>query len=123
MLTGATLTARAFSKGLGPIGGLGSFIVTIAVVLFAVSTGISWSYYGDRAVEFLFGPVAIPIYRWTFVAFFFFGCILPLEAVWTFGDVALGLMTFPNLLAIFLLAGGVVRMTREYFARDHKKYS
>ena len=107
LLNGAPLTARAFQKQLG---GFGQLIVTLGVILFAVSTGISWSYYGDRAVEYLFGPVAIPIYRWAFIFFFFVGAVLPLKAVWTYGDVALGLMTFPNLVAVLLLSGTVTRM-------------
>jgi AGCS family alanine or glycine:cation symporter len=115
LLTGAPLTAAAFRHGLG---GFGNLIVTIAVVLFAVSTGISWSYYGDRATEFLVGSWAIPIYRWVFIFFFFMGGVLPLTAVWTYGDVALGLMTFPNLIAVILLSGAVARMTREYFSRE-----
>lgn len=119
LLTGAPLTARAFGNALG---GAGNLIVTLAVILFAVSTGISWSYYGDRSVEYLFGPGAIPIYRWVFILFFFTGSILPLSAVWTFGDVALGLMTFPNLIAVLLLSGGVARATTEYFSREHKAY-
>ena len=119
LLTGAELTAHSFSKELGDLGDL---IVTLAVVLFAVSTGISWSYYGDRSTEYVFGSWAIPIYRWVFVAFFFLGGILPLKAVWTFGDVALGLMSFPNLIALVLLSGSVVAMTREYFSREHKPY-
>jgi AGCS family alanine or glycine:cation symporter len=92
------------------------------VILFAVSTGISWSYYGDRSVEYLFGPAAIPIYRWVFIFFFLVGAVLPLEAVWTYGDVALGLMTLPNLIGVFLLSGGVAAATREYFSREHKPY-
>ncbi len=92
------------------------------MILFAVSTGISWSYYGDRSVEYLFGAKAIPIYRWLFIFFFFMGSILPLRAVWTFGDVALGLMTLPNLLAILLLTGGVARLTKDYYSREHKPY-
>jgi AGCS family alanine or glycine:cation symporter len=119
LLNGAPLTGHAFEKGLGR---LGSVIVTLAVVLFAVSTGISWSYYGDRSVEYLFGSAAIPVYRWVFVAFFFFGAVLPLKAVWTYGDVALGLMTFPNLVAVLLLTGGVAVATREYLSRDHRPY-
>ncbi|ANM32387.1 transporter [Acidobacteria bacterium Mor1] len=119
-LTGADLTAAAFSQGLP--GTWGQHLVTIAVILFAVSTGVSWSYYGDRMVEYLVGPKAIKFYRWAFVLFFFFGAILPLEAVWLWGDVALGMMTFPNLIAILLLTGQVVRMTHEYFAIDHKRY-
>jgi AGCS family alanine or glycine:cation symporter len=119
LLNGAPLTAKAFRNGLGEIGGL---IVTFAVVLFAVSTGISWSYYGDRSVEYLFGSGAIHIYRWIFIFFFFLGSILPLKAVWTYGDVALGLMTLPNLVAVLLLTGQVARMTKDYFAREHVPY-
>jgi AGCS family alanine or glycine:cation symporter len=119
LLNGAPLTGHAFRKALGGLGGL---IVTLDVVLFAVSTGISWSYYGDRSVEYLFGSGAIPIYRWVFIFFFFVGAVLPLKAVWTYGDVALGLMTFPNLVAVFLLTGGVVAATREYLSREHRPY-
>jgi AGCS family alanine or glycine:cation symporter len=115
LLTGADMTALGFEKMLGDTG---SLLVTLAVILFAVSTAISWSYYGDRSVEFLFGPRAIPIYRWFFVAFFFLGCLLPLHAVWTWGDVALGLMSIPNLIALVLLAGKVREMTRDYFSRE-----
>ena len=86
------------------------------------STGISWSYYGDRATEYLLGSRAIPIYRWIFIVFFFMGSILPLKAVWTYGDVALGLMTFPNLIACILLSGSVAAATREYFSRPQKRY-
>jgi len=118
-LTGADLTAYSFSKALG---GTGNLIVTIAVVLFAVSTGISWSYYGDRATEYVFGSRAIPVYRWVFVVFFFLGCILPLQSVWTYGDVALGLMSFPNLLALILLSGSVVAMTRDYFSKEQTPF-
>jgi AGCS family alanine or glycine:cation symporter len=119
LLNGAPLTARAFRHGLG---GFGNLIVTFAVLLFAVSTGISWSYYGDRATEYLFGPRAVKTYRWVFIFFFFMGSILPLRAVWVYGDVALGLMSFPNLIALIFLTGGVVQATRLYFARDHQPY-
>ena len=91
-------------------------------MLFAVSTGISWSYYGDRATEYVFGPRGITVYRWVFVAFFFLGCLLPLNAVWTYGDVALGLMSFPNLIALILLSGSVLAMTRDYFSRPQKRF-
>ncbi|MDY7094329.1 MAG: sodium:alanine symporter family protein [Acidobacteriota bacterium] len=116
-LTGAELTTHGFMKGLGPVG---QWIVIIAVLLFAVSTAISWSYYGDRATEYLFGSRFIPVYRWVFVGFFFLGAILPLEAVWTIGDVALGLMSFPNLIALILLSGSVVAMSKDYFSREQK---
>ena len=116
LLTGAPLTARAFSLGLP--GSRGDLIVTLSVLLFAVSTAISWSYYGDRSTEYLFGARAIPVYRWIYVGFFFLGCLLPLSTVWTFGDVALGLMSFPNLISLLLLSGAVAGMTRSYFRRQ-----
>jgi AGCS family alanine or glycine:cation symporter len=119
LLIGAPLTARGFQIGLGATGTL---IVTLAVILFAVSTAISWSYYGDRSVEYLFGSGAIRIYRWIFIFFFFVGAMLPLKAVWTFGDVALGLMSFPNLVALVLLTGSVVAMTKDYYSRKHERY-
>ncbi len=118
-LTGAPMTASAFRRGLP--GSKGDLIVTFSVLLFAISTAISWSYYGDRSTEYLFGPRAIPIYRWIYVGFFFLGCLLPLSTVWTFGDVALGLMSFPNLIALIFLSGGVAKMTREYFSREQKR--
>ena len=115
LLTGAPMTARAFQAGLP--GSRGNLIVTFSVLLFAVSTAISWSYYGDRSTEYLFGSAAIPIYRWIYVGFFFMGCLLPLQTVWVFGDVALGMMSFPNLLALILLSGVVVRASKDYFAK------
>jgi AGCS family alanine or glycine:cation symporter len=99
LLTGAPLTGYAFEKGLGSLGGLA---VTLAVVLF-----------GSRAIR---------VYRWIFVIFFFLGAVLPLEAVWTYGDVALGLMTFPNLVAVLLLTGTVAAATREYMSREQRPY-
>lgn len=115
LLTSSPLTARGFQLGLP--GNQGNLIVTFAVLLFAVSTAISWSYYGDRATEYLFGRGAIQAYRWIYVGFFFLGSLLPLQTVWDFGDVALGLMAIPNLLTLILLAGPVVKMTRDYFSR------
>ena len=115
LLTGAPLTARAFSLGLP--GNRGDLVVTLSVLLFAVSTAISWSYYGDRSTEYLLGARAIPVYRMVYVGFFFMGCLLPLTTVWTFGDVALGLMSFPNLISLLLLSGAVAGMSRSYFRR------
>ncbi|MEE2776422.1 MAG: sodium:alanine symporter family protein [Acidobacteriota bacterium] len=118
LLTSSPLTASGFRAGLPGDGG--DLIVTFAVLLFAVSTAISWSYYGDRATEYLFGSGAVRGYRWAYIGFFFLGSLLPLQTVWDFGDVALGLMALPNLLALLLLAGTVAGMSREYFSREHK---
>jgi len=112
---GAPLTSRAFEIGLSPLAGGGGFIVTIAVLLFAVSTSISWSYYGDRAAQYLFGFKSIFWYRLTFVGMHFLGAITALTTVWAFGDVMLGLMAFFNIIALFALSGVIVKITRKYF--------
>ncbi len=122
LLNSSRLTAFAFKEGLSWMFGYGDKIVTLSVTLFAVSTAISWSFYGDRSTEYLFGEKAIIYYRWIFVAFVFIGAIASLEAVWAFGDAALGFMTFPNLLSIILLSTALKKMTKEYFSIDHKPY-
>lgn len=112
---GAPLTAKAFEIGLSPLAGGGGFIVTIAVLLFAVSTSISWSYYGDRAAQYLFGFKSIFWYRLMFVGMHFLGAVTALTTVWAFGDVMLGLMAFFNIIALFALSGVIVKITRKYF--------
>lgn len=112
---GAPLTAKAFEIGLAPLAGGGGFIVTIAVLLFAVSTSISWSYYGDRSAQYLFGFKSIFWYRLMFVGMHFLGAITALTTVWAFGDVMLGLMAFFNIIALFALSGVIVKITRKYF--------
>ncbi len=112
----SVLTAFAFKQGLSWLFAHGDKIVTMAVFLFAISTGISWSYYGDRCSEYLWGARAIPIYRWCYVVIFFIGAVATLEPVWVFGEAALGFMTFPNLIALLLLSPKVVQLAREYFS-------
>lgn len=114
---GAPLTALAFQKGLLPLGSWGNYLVLTSVLLFAISTAISWSYYGDRCVNYLFGHKAILPYKIIFVFMHFVGAIFALSTVWTLGDVALGLVTFPNLIALVLLSGVVRRLTKSYFQR------
>jgi AGCS family alanine or glycine:cation symporter len=111
---GAPLTMMAFEKGLGPIG---PYIVLLSVLLFAVSTAISWSYYGDRCANYLFGPRAIRPYKAAFVTAHFLGAVVSLSVAWTLGDVFLGIVILPNLLALLLLSGRVKEMTDSYFAR------
>jgi AGCS family alanine or glycine:cation symporter len=119
---GSPLTAWAFKSGLAPITGNGNYIVTIAVFLFAVSTAISWSYYGDRSIEYLFGRKLIMPYRVVFVIVHFLATVLSLEIVWSFGDTALGMMAIPNLIALFALSGVVRKLTNDYFSREHTRY-
>ncbi|MGD8393849.1 MAG: sodium:alanine symporter family protein [Candidatus Eiseniibacteriota bacterium] len=120
---GSPLTAWAFDRGLEPLGGQwGHYIVTVGVLLFGISTAISWSYYGDRATVYLFGPRYVGLYKVVFCVVHFLGAIFSLEIVWNFGDSALGLMALPNLIALVLLTRTTRAMTNEYFSREHRPY-
>lgn len=119
LLNSSLLTSFAFKNGLGWLFAHGDKIVTLSVLLFAISTAISWSFYGDRSTEYLFGEKSIKVYRWVFVLFVFIGAIASLEAVWAFGDAALGIMSFPNLISIVLLSTGLRKMTKKYFSEKH----
>lgn len=112
---GAPLTSLAYEKGLAPIFPWGKHIVTICVLLFGVSTAISWSYYGDRAIQYLAGDNAIMPYKVVYLVMHFLGAIFPLATVWAIGDIALGLMTFPNIIALFALSGSVAVASKKYF--------
>jgi AGCS family alanine or glycine:cation symporter len=115
---GSPLTAWAFQKELSPVlGRWGFLIVTVGVVLFGISTAISWSYYGDRAVVYLWGPRYVTLYKIVFCIMNFLGAVFSLEVVWNFGDSALGLMALPNLLGLILLNGKIRRLTNAYFAK------
>lgn len=113
------LTSLAFKEGLSWLFPYGDKIVTLGVLLFAVSTIISWSYYGDRATHYLFGEKAILPYKIGFIIFVFVGAIAELETIWAFGDAALGFMSAPNLLSIILLSGVLKKDVREYFSIKH----
>jgi AGCS family alanine or glycine:cation symporter len=112
---GAPLTAIAFERGLSPLFSGGKYIVTICVILFGISTAISWSYYGDRSIQYLAGDGSIIYYKIVYLIMHFLGAILALETVWAIGDIALGLMTFPNIIALFALSGVVATATKTYF--------
>jgi len=119
--TGAVLTALAFDTGLP---GKGGFIVATGIVLFAFSTAISWSYYGDRSVEYLFGPrlgprMVMP-YRVLFCILLPVGAATELTTVWTLSDITNALMAWPNLVALLGLSPLVVRLTREYFSDPNR---
>ncbi len=121
-LTGAELTRAAFKEGFAFAPVLGSTIINISVLLFAYTTMVAWSYYGDRSIEYLVGPQAIKPYRYVYVFFNFMGAILPLSFVWSFGDIALSLMTIPNLIGVFLLTATLKTMTNDYFSQKHLTY-
>ncbi|MEO0557473.1 MAG: sodium:alanine symporter family protein [Bacteroidota bacterium] len=117
--TSAPLTSLGFQLGLEPIGlgGAGEFIVLISVLLFAISTSISWSYYGDRCANYLFGPKAILPFKAIFVVMHFVGAVLAVTTIWDLGDVALSLVTIPNVIALLLLSTTLKKLTDSYFER------
>jgi len=117
-LMGAALTAHAFSN---TIGDAGAMVVGIGLTLFAYSTIIAWSYYGDRSAYYLFGEKAVLPYRVVYTLLVVVGAAVPLKLVWNVADVTNILMALPNLLGLILLAGLVNRMKNEYFSRPHVK--
>lgn len=117
--SGVALTTLAFEKG---ISGLGGYIVTLGIMLFAFSTSISWSFYGERSLEFLFGPKSTKFYRIVWIPTIFVGAIGGLDLVWDIADTLNGLMAIPNLIGIIGLSSVVVRLTKEFFAREGIDY-
>lgn len=115
MVKGAALTILAFSKGFGDFAGI---FVSLGIVLFAFSTIIGWSYYGERCMEYLFGLKYTFIYKVIYIFVIIIGCTSSLELVWGLSDSFNGLMAFPNLIAVLLLAGEVAKMTKEYIQKN-----
>lgn len=110
----APLTSAAFSIGLEPLMPGGEYLVTIAVFFFVISTSISWSYYGDRSFQYLFGNRAIIAYRLLFVAMHLFGALIAVSVVWNFGDFMLGIMAFVNIVGLIFLSGMIYKITQKY---------
>ena len=115
LIHSAPLTALAFNKGL--FGDYGQYIVSIGLLLFAFSTAISWSYYGDRSVTFLFGSKYVRYYRVIYVVGFFLAAIIDTTIVWTFSGIAIALMTLPNLIGILLLRKDMKATIDDYWKR------
>jgi AGCS family alanine or glycine:cation symporter len=107
---GAALTHAVFSdfKIVGPI------ILTVGLLTFVFSTILGWSYYGEKAVEYLWGSKAIKPYRLIWVAAVMIGSTMSLKSVWAFADVANGLMAIPNLVSLLLLQNVIVSETKKY---------
>ena len=114
-LNGAPLTAAAFSQGLP--GDWGGYIVTVSLAMFAFSTMLGWSYYGEKSLEYLLGDRSNLPYRIVFIIAIFVGALRSLDFVWSISDVMNGLMALPNLVGLLLLSGVIARETREYFKR------
>lgn len=99
---------------------VGGIFIAIAVLLFAFSTVLGWSYYGTKAWEFLFGTKATIIYKVVFVVFIVFGATMNLDLAWDISDTFNGLMALPNLIGVLVLSGTVIKITNNYVARIFK---
>lgn len=119
-LDGAALTAASFGSTMGSFA---QYFISISTVFFAISTIISWSYYGERCIEYLFKrPTCILLYRMCFIFSIVVGATTNLTLVWSIADTLNGFMAIPNLIALIGLSGVVVKMTREHFDTEHDKY-
>lgn len=113
-LSGAALSSAAFESAMP---GTGNYLLTVALVIFAFTTILGWSYYGERCWEFLFGPRAILPYRLLWVAVVPLGAISQLDTVWLLADTLNGLMALPNLVSLLVLSPVVIKLTKDHFAQ------
>jgi len=113
-LVGANMTRSVFTSSLP----FGDTIFTLSLVLFAFTTMLGWSYYGERCAEFLFGPKVITPYRVLWVVGIYIGTQMEGGIVWKLADILNGMMAFPNLIAVLFLSPVVFKLTREYFAEE-----
>lgn len=122
-LEGGNITIRAFADGLpGVLGTAGPVILTVCLIFFAFTTTLGWNFYGERCLEYIAGrkKAAFYVYRILYILAVFIGPYMTIAAVWNIADIFNGLMAIPNLIALVLLSGVVVRETRDYFRRYPK---
>lgn len=118
LIHSAALTTEAFKLGI--FGDYGKYIVTIGLLLFAFSTAISWSYYGDRATTFLFGAQYVRYYRVLYVAGFMFAAVSDTTIIWNIASITIVLMTIPNLFGILILRKDMKETVTKYWS-DFKR--
>lgn len=119
-INGVSLVTYAFSQKFGDIAGK---LLAVAILLFAFSTVLGWSFYGTKAIEYLFGTKATIFYKVIFVCFIVVGATVNLGLAWDIADTLNGLMAIPNLIAVIALSGTVVKITKNYTDRRIKKKS
>ena len=120
LLHSAPLTNEAFKRS--PLGEYGKYIVTIGLLLFAFSTAISWSYYGDRAITYLFGAKAVVYYHIVYVIGFFLASFTDTTIIWTLSGITIALMTVPNLVGILLLRKDMKNTLKQYWIDFSREY-
>ena len=120
-LEGVQVTTYAFQNGLPIPAQVSAFLLMLCLVFFAFTTILGWDYYSERCLEYLTGSKgkSIMVYRWLYIIAVFIGPYMTVKAVWTIADIFNGLMAIPNMIAIFVLSGVVVKETKDFFVR-HK---
>jgi AGCS family alanine or glycine:cation symporter len=121
-VSGAPLSSAAFGEALPYVGGIG---IAIATVFFALSTILGWAYYGEVCAGYLFSKkrdTAILVYRIIYVAFVFIGAVANINVVWLIADCFNALMAVPNLIALILLSGVVVKALNDHFKNSKKPF-
>ena len=118
-LEGAAVTAQAFGAGLPWAQQVGAFFLMLCLALFAFTTILGWDYYAERCLEYLLGgkknSVVLTMFRWLYILAVLIGPFLTVSAVWTIADIFNGFMAIPNLIALIVLSGIVVKETKAYF--------
>ncbi len=122
-LEGVNVTIAAFSGGLpGVLGKIGPVLLMVCLIFFAFTTILGWNFYGERCLEYIVGrkKAAIYTYRILYILAVLIGPYMTVAAVWNIADIFNGLMAIPNLIALALLSGVVIRETKDYFRRFPK---
>lgn len=120
LLHSAPLTAEAFTRS--PLGRYGQYVVSFGLLLFAFSTAISWSYYGDRAMTFLFGARSVIYYHIVYVIGFFLAAFTDTTIIWTLSGITIALMTIPNLAGILVLHKEMKQTVKDYWVMFREEY-
>ena len=121
LLHSVPLTTQAFTRGF--FGDYGQYIVSLGLMLFAFSTAIAWSYYGDRAMTYLFGPRSVLPYRIAYVLGFFYAAFADTTIIWNLSLITIVLMTVPNLVGILLMRREMKATVNDYWERiEHEKH-
>ena len=121
LLHSVPLTTQAFTRGF--FGDYGQYIVSLGLMLFAFSTAIAWSYYGDRAMTYLFGPKSVLPYRIVYVLGFFYAALADTTIIWNLSLITIVLMTVPNLVGILLMRREMKATVNDYWERiEHGKH-
>ena len=121
-LQGVEINSAAFRAGLPFPGEISAFVLMLCLTFFAFTTILGWDYYGERCVEYLFNrnKNVVTGYRWLYILAVFIGPYMTVSAVWTIADIFNGLMAIPNMIALFVLSGVVVKETKDFFRRHNE---